>query len=556
MDCFLWAGALPTAAPFLPAAERGMGPMSQMLKSSGALAAATMASRVLGMVREMVYARFMGDGWVAAAFMMAFMVPNLFRRLLGEGVLTAAFIPIFKEKEKQAGEAEMWRVSNAVICGLTLLTIVLALAGIGVVSLMLAFGRFEGRAQSHLMLSLLRVMFPYVVLVCMAAVLMGMLNARGRFFAPALGASLLNLVMIASVLWLAPRLGLDLPQQIFGLAIGVVVAGVVQAGFQWPMLHRDGFRFQWVTPWGDPTVRRVAMQMLPGIAGVAAFQINVLTTQGIAYWLDSPNSPIVASFNYAVRLMELPQGVFGISLATYLLPTLSGLAADKDYPKFRSTLTQGLDYLLVVNLLATVLLVVLAEPMVRLLFERGRFGPDATLRASQALACLAPGLVAFSGVNIMARAFFALGDTTTPMKVSVLCLILNIFVTMALIVPLRHRGLGMANTLTSCLNVGLLLYAFRRKMPQFDLQGLRGHMLSLLSGVVASGLATWGTLWWWESRLGHGSLWLKLGAVFAPAVAGAAVYFGLALACKVPAARECLGLAAGRFTNRRPPAES
>jgi len=528
--------------------------MSQMLKSSGALAVATMASRVLGMVREIVYARFMGDGWVAAAFTMAFMVPNLFRRLLGEGVLTAAFIPIFKEKEKQEGEAAMWHASNAVICALSLLTLALVLIGIGALSLILSLGVFEDRPQSQLMLRLLRVMFPYVVLVCLAAVLMGMLNARGRFFAPALGASLLNLVMIASVLWVAPRLGMDLPQQIFGLAIGVVVAGVVQAGFQWPMLRRDGFRFQWVNPWGNPTVKRVALQMLPGIAGVAAFQINVLSTQGLAFWLDSPDSPIVASFSYAVRLMEFPQGVFGISLATYLLPTLSGLAADKDYPKFRSTLLQGLDYLLFVNLIASILLVVLAEPIVRLLFERWRFGPDATLRASQALACLAPGLLAFSGVNIMARAFYALGDTTTPMKISVLCLTLNILVTLALIVPLRHRGLGLANTLTSCLNLGLLFYAFRRKMPRFEWTALRGPLARLLGAGAIAGLATWGGVTWWSAGLGHGTLWLKAGEVFAPALTGCGVYFLLALSLKVPAARECFGLATRRLTTPRPPA--
>ena len=176
--------------------------MSQMLKSSGAMGAATLTSRILGLVREIVYARFMGDGWVAGAFTLAFMVPNLFRRLLGEGALTASFIPIFKEKEKLAGETEMWRAANAVICGLVVsATILIALGMLGI-SVALLVGFKSG--QTTLMLGLLRVMFPYVLLVCVAAIFMAMLNARGHFFVPAMGATMLNVVMIASVLWLAP----------------------------------------------------------------------------------------------------------------------------------------------------------------------------------------------------------------------------------------------------------------------------------------------------------------------------------------------------------------
>src|SRR6478609_4486328 len=290
--------------------------MSQMLKSTGAMAAATMTSRVLGMVREMVYASFMGTGPVASAFKLAFLVPNLFRRLLGEGALTAAFIPIFKHKEVNEGDAATWRSANAVMSGLLLAAgaiTALAIGGISVALLVRAF-----TPETTLMLQLMRLMFPYMLLVCLAAVMIGMANARGHFFVPALGAVLLNVVMIASVLWLAPRLGVTLEQQIFGLAIGVLAAGFVQMVFQWPSLHGEGYRYHWVSPWNDPTVREVVKKMIPGSIGVAAFQINVLVTQCYVFWFDTS---ITSTFNYAVRLMELPQGVFGISLATFLLPT-------------------------------------------------------------------------------------------------------------------------------------------------------------------------------------------------------------------------------------------
>ena len=340
------------------------------------------------------------------------------------------------------------------------------------------------------MLQLLRVMFPYMLLVCLAAAFMGMLNARGHFFIPAMGAAALNVVMIASVLWLAPHFGTDLPKderlpkQIFALAYGVLAAGVAQAAFQLPTLWRDGFRYRWVSPWRDETVRLVVTRMIPGTIGIAAYQINVTLVQFLAVWI---NPQINASFDYAVRLMELPQGMFGISLATYLLTALSALAVDKNYPEFRATLRHGLATLLFANLIAAVLLVVLAEPIMRLLFEHGdKFTAASTARASFALQCLAPGLVAFSTVNILARAFFALGDTKTPMKISMFCLMLNLMLSAALIVPLQQGGLGLANTATSICNVGLLFFALRKKLGKLEMESLRATLLPLaVSGVVA-----------------------------------------------------------------------
>jgi len=519
-----------------------------MLKSSGSMAAATLTSRVLGMVREMVYARFMGDGWVAGAFQFAFTIPNLFRRLLGEGALTAAFIPIFKEKEITHGETEMWRAANAVISGLVIAACaVIALVLLGL-SLVLALHQFP--TQTELMLQLLRVMFPYMLLVCLAAAFMGMLNARGHFFIPAMGATMLNIVMIASVLWLAPKMGLQfpkgerLPHQIFALAFGVLAAGVAQAAFQLPTLWRDGFRYRWVSPWKNETVRLVLTRMIPGTIGVAAFQLNVTLVLAIAFWI-SPQ--IVASFNYAVRLMELPQGMFGISLATYLLPTLSGLAAEKKYPEFRATLRHGVGTLIFFNLIAAILLVVLAEPIVRLLFERGQFTAASTDRASLALVCLAPGLVAFSTVNILARAFYALGDTKTPMQVSLVSLALNLVLAGALVVPLRQGGLGLANTTTSICNVWLLLYALRKKMGKLEMESLQATLLPLALAGALAGLIAWHGWQLWEHRLGHATLVLKIGAVFVPAGIAGLVYWLATLTLKIPAAKESTDLVLARF---------
>lgn len=506
-----------------------------MLKSSGAMAAATMTSRVLGMVREIVYANFLGISPVASAFKLAFMVPNLFRRLLGEGALTAAFIPIFKQKEIQEGEAEMWRTANAVISGVILAAGAITLLAIVGITGALAVREFN--PETTLMLRLLRFMFPYMLLVCVAAVYIGMANARGHFFVPALGAVMLNVIMIASVLLLAPKMGAALEQQIFGLAIGVVVAGFAQMVFQLPTLSKEGYRYQWVSPWRDATVRQVIRKMIPGSIGVAAFQINVLVTQGYVFFVDDTKT-INASFDVAVRLMELPQGIFGISLATFLLPTLSGLVAEKKFTEFQSTLKQGLSYLSFSNLIAAAVSLALAEPIVRLLFEHGKFGHEATHRVSIALMCLAPGLLLFSMNNILARAFFALNDIKTPMKISVFCLVLNLIFAIYLVQQYREAGLAVANTISAMFNTALLFYALRHKLKRLEMQGLIGNVMALGGiAVVAGGAAYWGFRLW-DQHIGHDAFYAKLGAVFVPGALAGIIYWSLAVMAKVPAATE------------------
>ena len=513
-----------------------------MLKSSGAMAGATLTSRLLGMVREIVYAGFMGNTWVASAFMLAFQVPNLFRRLLGEGALTAAFIPIFKQKEIEEGEPEMWRAANAVVSGLVAVAGILTVLVIVGISIALKVHDFG--IKTNLMLQLLRLMFPYMLLVCLAAVLIGMANARGHFFIPALSAVALNVVMIASVLFLAPRMGATLEQQIFGLGIGVVVAGIAQALFQLPSLHKEGYQYRWVSPWKDPTVREVVRKMLPASIGVAAFQLNVLITQSFSFWFEPT---IVATFQYAVRLMELPQGMFGISLATYLLPTLSGLASEKKYSEFGDTLRQGLGYLAFSNLIAAAIALSLAEPIVRLIFEHGKFDAAATYRTSLALGGLAPGLLMFSMVNILARAFYALGDIKTPMVISICCLVLNLIFAFWLVHPYREAGLAVANSLSATFNAGLLFYALRRKMARLEFLSLvRPLIILCIAAVFAGGIAFWMSRVW-EANFGHESLASRIGMVFVPGLIAGLIYWAVAVAARIPAARDITELLLQKF---------
>jgi putative peptidoglycan lipid II flippase len=391
-----------------------------------------------------------------------------------------------------------------------------------------------------LMFQLMRLMFPYMLMACLGAVFIGILNARGHFFVPALSAAIMNVVLISAaalVLSLGKNFDETLRKQVFILAVAVLAAGVAQAAYQWPTLRREGFRYHWVTPWRDATVREVARKMIPGAVGLAAFQINVAINTAFAF---GENARIVSEFNYAVRLMELPQGVFGLSLATFLLPTLSALAVEKEYGKFRLTLRQGVSHLIFVNLLASVLLFAMAEPIIRLLFERGKFNAFSTARVSFGLMCLVPGLVSFSLVNITARAFYALRDIRTPVRISVFCLAANVLLTLFFLfgTDLGPGALGIANSLSSCCNLGLLLFALRKKLRTLEMAECTAQLPRLaLAGIVA-GLTAWALRLLWTNQFGHATLALKLGEVFLPMTAATALYFGLTLWWKVPSARE------------------
>jgi putative peptidoglycan lipid II flippase len=497
--------------------------MSRLLSSSGAAGAATLLSRILGFIRESAYAAFMGTGPVADAFFLAFQAPNVMRRLLGEGALTAALVPVFREREKAGDERAMWDTGRAVAWAVLMVTSVLCLIAAAGITVALRYVSME--THTELMFRLMRIMLGYIPLVCVAATFIGMLNARGHYFLPALGATMLNVVMLASIWWLAPLFGASLEQRVFGLAVGAVIAGFAQAAFQLPSLRRDGFSLRWINPWSHPSVHEIARRMGPAVLGVAAFQVNTVLCQTFAF---SHGKQIVAPFNYAVRLLELPQGVAGISLATVLLSELSGFAAEKRFPEFRDTLRDGLRQMAFLTLLPFALLVALAEPMIRLLFERGNFDPQSTARTTVILLCLSPSLLAFSTNALLARAFYALGDTSTPMKISLVTVVVNLFVAFMALGFYPAGGLGIAATVSSFTNCALLLYALRLKLPKFAFAELLAPLRGMLGAAVAAGLVAAVARLGWTRSLGHDGLAMRLGEVFVPLTLAVGTYFAVA----------------------------
>jgi putative peptidoglycan lipid II flippase len=327
---------------------------------------------------------------------------------------------------------------------------------------------------------------------------------------------------------------------------------VAQLLYQLPTLCREGFRPEWISPWADDSVRKIMSRLGPGVIGVAAFQINVLATYCIGFFVGGH---VVASYGYAVRLLELPQGLFAVSMATFLLPTLAGLAAEKKYGDFRTRIDEAARHLLFLNLPAAVLLFVMAEPIVQLLFQYGAFDEAATQRAAWALKCLAPALPGYSLVLILVRAFYALGEVRTPVKISIACLVLNLVLALVLVFQfeegLRQGAFGIANTISSTLNAVLLWRALRRRdeLAPMALPGLRRQLPVMMGLAWMAGLVAWG--------VGRGYLDLggdsaavsaRLLAVFGPLFSAGIFYWAVSGLAGVDSAKAILGI----FRRKRP----
>lgn len=498
-------------------------PPSSMVRSTGALSVATMTSRVLGLVREMVFASFMGQGLVASAFFYAFTIPNMFRRLLGEGALSAAFVPLFTERLHKEGKEAAWRAANSVASAVAVALVAIAALVVGGLCLTLALADLN---EAHrLILRLTATMFPYMIFICLAGLAMGVLNSMRHFFVPAFSPVLMNIVLISSVFVICPQFGQTLETQVMGLAIGVLLGGIVQLAYQLPQLWREGWRPRWSLNWHDETLRHVGKLFAPSVIGVVAYQINVIVARTLGFFVGDY---VPAALNNADRLMELPQGVFGVSLATYMLPALSAIVARGAMEEFRVELGRALRFLMVITVPATVGLIVLGEPIVRLLFERGRFDAESTRHCAFALQFSALGLSFYSSTSIIARGFYALKDTRTPMYAAVVSMVVNIIFSLFLMWPLKEGGLALANSLSAMFNATVLFILLRRRVGMLHGSTLAATAARIALAALIMAAACWGTHHWLAGWLSPTTLTHNLALVFGPIAVGVAVYFAAA----------------------------
>ncbi len=533
-------GGLPeevAAAPPGADAERAV------LGAAAVVGGATLASRILGFLRDVVVAQGFGAGPVTDAFFVAFRLPNLLRRLVGEGAVSAAYIPVFTEYRTTRPRPELAAMFAAVagttVAVLLLLTL-LGVAGAPLLVRIMAPGFFGDPATGALTVRLTRTMFPYLFFVGLAALAMGMLQAHRHFLLPALAPTVLNLAIIGAALGLAPLLA----EPVFGLAAGVLAGGAGQLAVQLPALARRGLLVAPTLDFHHPAVPRIARRMAPVVVGQSATQLNILVDTIVASFLVGGS---VSYLYYADRLVEFPLGVFGIAIATAVLPTLSEQAARGGAEALRATLSFALRLAAFISLPAAVGLFFLREPLVRVLYERGAFGPAETAATAWALGFYAFGLVGFASTKIGAQAFYALGDTRTPVKVAIGAMALNSVLAVTLAFPLRHGGLALATTCSGTANALALVWLLRRRLPARPIPGAREGWLRIIGAAAALAMALGLAERFWpppESRAGE-ALWLA-----AMVAGGAVLYLGIHAALGSDEAR--LGREAWR-ARRRPP---
>jgi len=525
------------AAPAAGAAGRGDGG-ERLASGARRVSALTMLSRLLGLVREQVFALTLGAGAASDAFLAAFRIPNLLRDLFAEGALSTAFVPTYVATLRGKSRAEAYALANRVMTTLTLYLGVVAGAAMlfpePVVRLVAAGFSPE---KAALCATLVRIMMPFLPAISLAVVAMGALNAEEKYTAPALASSMFNLVAIIgglAVFVIAP----SARSAVIAWAALALAGGVAQLAIQVPPLWKTGFRPRFLPDPAlrDPGTRRIATLMAPATLGVAAVQINVVVNSSFASLVSDG---AISWLSYAFRLMQLPIGVFGVAVGTTALTHLSRDAANADWDSLRATLRRGLRMVLFLTIPSTVGLALLGVPIIRLIYQHGRFTPHATFETARALSGYAIGLAAYAAIKVVAPAFYALGRTRVPLIGSVTAVAANLTWNLLTFRRFGHVGLAVGTSIAALVNFFVLAFAF-----QIQIRGLitRELVLPVLRILAASAVMA-AAVWFVSSRMelltvaGSHSVSLFVAQAFVPITAGIAVYFGVARLLGVEEAR-------------------
>ncbi len=505
-------------------------PLSEHTKNNGTIAKsaasvgiAVMCSRVLGLVREQVFAGLFGAGFIYDSFVVAFRIPNLLRDLFAEGALSAAFVTVFSAYDKQRTQEETWRLAAIVLnfilillCVVTLLMIFFA----GEIVTLLApdFSLIDGKTA--LTVKLTRIMLPFLVFISLSAVVMGILNTKGRFFVPAIASSFFNLGSLiggTTLAFILPRYG---QPAIVGMAIGTLIGGFLQLGVQLPTLYKAGFRYTPVVRFSDPGLRRILTLMLPATIGLSATQINLFINTNFA---ASCAEGSVSWLYYAFRLVQLPIGVFGVALSIAMLPILAKQAAEKDIMAMKGTMVSSLTMVFALTVPATAGLILLSQPIIRLIYQHGAFTAGDTLATADTLCLYAIGLFAYSANKILVPAFYALDKTKYPVIASFLAIIINIIIIKFTIDTYQHRAIALSTSCTMLINFVFLMVVLYKNLQGYSLTYLGKGCLKIGAATLALSaflLLTRSLLAGWLT----GSVAQQAGALFVIIFCAAALY--------------------------------
>ena len=510
-------------------------------RAAGVIGLAVMCSRVLGLIREQICAALFGGGGTMDAFTAAFRIPNLLRDLFAEGALSTAFVTTFSKTAARSSDAAAWALANKIA---TLAAVVLgALCVLGIVfspQLVATLAPGFNPAKAALTVTLTRVMFPFILLVSLAALVMGMLNAKNVFGVPAMASSFFNLGSIAGGVvlgyWLDPHFG---PLALLGLAVGTLFGGALQLGVQLPQLHRLGFRYRPDFNWRDPGVNAVLGLMGPSVIAASTTQINVLINSIFASHLgDGPIFWLAIAF----RLMQLPLGLFGVALGTVTLPLLSRLAVSGNMPAFRGELSRGMRLAFLLTIPCTVGLMMLAEPIVSVLYEHGRFDAFQAGEAAGALRFYALGLAGYAALKVLVNAFYALDQRRTPMYTSFFAVALNLLLNWIFTRELGwgHRGLAFSTGCVATCNFLLLYWLMHRHLKRLETRRMSTLLVKVAAASAVLALICWGSEHWLLDDWSGLHFAARLGLLLLTITAGMLAFLGCGAALRIEELQELM----------------
>ncbi len=486
----------------------------------------TLVSRLLGVVRESVFAYLFGAGLVTDAFNVAFRIPNFFRDLFAESALSAAFVPTVVQSIKEGNRAKTWRFAANMLNVMLLAIGLLVVTGIVFapqVTRLVAMGFTKDPAKLHLTVVLTRIMFPFLLFVALAAWAMGILNACGTFFVPAVAPGAFNVVSIVVPLltygWLRSR-GVE---PITGMAAGVSVGAVAQLLVQWPHLHRYGFRYRPVLDLRDPELHRVLLRWVPMVLGLATWQINFLVNTFLLTFLSEGS---ITWISYAYRIQQLPAGLFGAAIGSVALAEYSHQTAGGKTTAIRERFHHAMGLVSALTLPAAALLFVLAVPVVRLVYQHGRFTPQDTAFTAQALALYCLGIWPAAATRNCAAGFYSLGDTRTPALIAVGVVALNIAMNLMLMRAIGFRSFALASSVAQLANFTLLFLLLRRRAE--GLSARFSTAFRILAASVGAGILTYVLSWLYERLIPVANVWFRAGQIALAGCIGLAAFFLLA----------------------------
>ncbi|MFA5146214.1 MAG: murein biosynthesis integral membrane protein MurJ [Candidatus Omnitrophota bacterium] len=457
-----------------------------LVRSTGVIGIATAISRVLGFIRDIVIANFFGTSLAAQAFVVAFRIPNSLRDLVGEGATNSAIVPVLTEYRTQRGEEEFLRISRILFNIMSVVLIAITAAGVlasPLIVRLIAPGFMREPEALELTITLNRVIFPYLVLIGLTAYAMGVLNTLKHFWSPAFGPSVMNMAMIASALWLCPRIG------VFGLVIGVLAGGALQLALNIPSMLKYGMTVNFRDGFSHPAVKKIGILLVPRVMGSAVYQINIFVDTIVASLAWIVGTGGVAALYYANRLVQFPLAIFGLAMAQAALPRMSQEFALGDIDRMKETLSFSLRSVFFIMIPASFGLAILGTPIIRILFERGEFTSYSTAITQDALFFYSFGLCAYGGVKLLVSCFYSMHDTMTPVKTAFASVILNVILNLILMWPLKLGGVALATSISATFNFLCLYIILKRRIGALGTRAITDSFVRVLASSVAMGMA-------------------------------------------------------------------